>query len=54
MFSVIQRNTYFYNEFYVHLLCEFYVILGYDGMNCNIVYGVFYNVLWSAHSGYMQ
>jgi hypothetical protein len=23
----------FYNEFYVHLLCEFFVVLDYDEMN---------------------
>jgi hypothetical protein len=26
------------------LLCEFYVVLKYDEMNCNIISGVFYNV----------
>jgi hypothetical protein len=44
MFSVIQRSTYFYNEFYVHRLCEFSVVSNYDEMNCNIISGVFYNV----------
>jgi hypothetical protein len=38
-------------------LCEFSIVLEYDEMNCNIVYGVFYNVdflFWSADSGYMK
>jgi hypothetical protein len=38
------RKHIFYSEFYVHLLCEFSVMLDYDEMNCNIVFGVFYNV----------
>jgi hypothetical protein len=41
MFSVIQRSTYFYSEFYVHLLCDFSVMFDYDEMNCNIFFGVF-------------
>jgi hypothetical protein len=41
MFLVIQRNTNFYSEFYVHLLCEFFVMLDYDEMNYNLVYGGF-------------
>jgi len=44
MFLVIQKNIDFYNEFYVHFLYEFFVVLDYDEMNCNIVLGVFYNV----------
>jgi len=36
------------------LLCKFYVISKYDEMNCNIVFGIFYNVLWSAYFGYMK
>jgi len=44
MFLVIQRSINFYNELYVQLLCEFFVVLYYDGMNCTIVFGVFYNV----------
>jgi hypothetical protein len=48
MFSVIHRNIDFYNEFYVHILCEFSIVLDYDEMNCNIIFGVFYNVFWSA------
>jgi hypothetical protein len=44
MFSIIQKSIDFYIEFYVHLLCEFFVVSYYDEMNCNIVYGVFYNV----------
>jgi hypothetical protein len=43
--SVIHRSIKFYSKFYVHLLCEFFVMLNYDEMHCNIVYGVFYNVL---------
>ncbi len=39
--SVIQRNIDFYYEFYVHLLCEFFVVLDYDEMNCNLVSQVF-------------
>jgi hypothetical protein len=44
MFSVMQRNTNFYNEIYVHLLCEFSIMLNYDEMNCIFVFGVFNNV----------
>jgi len=54
MFLVIQRSTNFYNEFYVYLLCEFFVVLDYDEMNCNVVFGVFYNAFWSVDSSYMQ
>jgi hypothetical protein len=54
MFSIIQRNTDFYSEFYVHILCEFSIVLDYDEMICNLVFGVFYNVFWSANSSYMQ
>jgi len=54
MFSVIQISINFYNEFYVNLLCEYFEVLDYDEMNCNIVSGVFYNVFWSAIFGYMQ
>jgi hypothetical protein len=39
-----QKNTNFYSEFYVHLLCGFLVMLNYDEMNCNLVFGIFYNV----------
>jgi hypothetical protein len=42
MFSIIQKNTNFYNEIYVHLLCEFSILLDYDEMNCNLVFGVFF------------
>ncbi len=45
MFSVIQNSTNLYDELYVHLLCEFFVVLDYDEMNCNLICGVFYNVL---------
>jgi hypothetical protein len=41
MFSIIKRSTNFCNEFYVHLLCEFFVVLDYDEMNCNLGSGVF-------------
>jgi hypothetical protein len=54
MFLVILRSTDFYGEFYVHLLCEFSIVLGYDEMNCNIIFGIFYNVFWSENFGYMQ
>jgi hypothetical protein len=53
MFSIIQRSTNFYGQFYVHLLCDFFVVLEYDEMNCDMVSGVFYNVFWSANFGYM-
>jgi hypothetical protein len=35
-------------------LNEFYVVSKYDEMNYNLVFGVFYNVFWSAYFGYMQ
>jgi hypothetical protein len=54
MFLVIHRSTNFYNELYVQLLSEFFVVLDYDKMNCILVYGVFYIVFWSANFGYMQ
>jgi hypothetical protein len=41
MFSIIQRSTNFYNGFYVHLLCGFLVVLNYDEINCNFVFGIF-------------
>jgi hypothetical protein len=44
MFLVIKRNINFYNEFYVHILCEIFVVLEYDEKNYNIVFGIFYNV----------
>ncbi len=37
MLSIIQRSTNFYNEFYVDLLCEFFIVLDYGEMNWNIV-----------------
>jgi hypothetical protein len=40
----MQRNTNFYSEFYVHLLCECFVVLNYDEMNYNFAFRVFYNV----------
>ncbi len=42
MFSIIQRSTNFYNEFYVHLLCGFPIMLDYNEMNCNLVSRFFY------------
>jgi hypothetical protein len=44
MFLIIHRSIDFYNEFYVHLSCGFLVVLDYDEMNCNLVFGIFYNV----------
>ncbi len=41
MFSVLQKNIDFNNEFYVHLLCELFVMLNYDEMNYNLISGVF-------------
>jgi hypothetical protein len=41
MFIVIQKNNFFYNELYVHRLCEIFVVLDYDEMNYNLVFGVF-------------
>jgi hypothetical protein len=40
--------------FMFKLLCEFVVVSKYDEMNCNFFFGVFYNVLWGANSGYMK
>jgi hypothetical protein len=54
MFSIIQRSTDFYNEFCVQLLCEFSIVLDYDEMNCTLIFGVLYNVLWSVDFGYLQ
>jgi hypothetical protein len=44
MFLVIQKSTDFYNEFYIHFLYEFSIVLDYDEMNCNIIFGVYFNV----------
>jgi hypothetical protein len=38
----------------MYIFCEFFVVLEYDEINCNIVFGVFYNVLWNANFGYMK
>jgi hypothetical protein len=46
MFSVIQICADFYNEFYIHLLCEFFLMLDYDEMNCNLVFGVFFTMYY--------
>jgi hypothetical protein len=40
--------------FMLKLLCEFAVVSEYDEMNCNFVFGVFYNVVWGADFGYMK
>jgi hypothetical protein len=53
MFLVIQRNKNFYIEFYVHILCEFFVMSNYDEMNCNHVFGDFYDVFWNVDFDYM-
>jgi hypothetical protein len=54
MFLIIHKSTYFYCEFFIHILCEIFVVSNYDEMNYNIVSGVFSNVFWSANFGYMQ
>jgi hypothetical protein len=36
------------------LLCEFSIISKYDEMNCNIVFGVFFNVYWNENSNYIK
>jgi hypothetical protein len=36
------------------LLSEFYVVSKHDEMNCDIVFGVFYNVFLGENFGYMQ
>jgi hypothetical protein len=48
MVLIIQIIINFYDEFYVHLLCELFIVLDYDEMNYNIVSKVYYNVFWSA------
>jgi hypothetical protein len=35
-------------------LCEFSIVSEHDEMNCNIVFGVFYNVFWNVDIGYMK
>jgi hypothetical protein len=40
--------------FMFKLLCEFVVVLEYDEMNLNFVFGVVYNVLWSVDFGSMK
>jgi hypothetical protein len=47
MFLEIQKSTNFYNEFYIHLLCEFFVVSDYDEMN--LVYGVFFKMSYEVH-----
>jgi len=34
----------FYSEFYVHLLCEFFVVSDYDEMNCNFIFWSFFTM----------
>jgi hypothetical protein len=41
MFLVIEIITNFYSEFYLHLLCEFFIVLNYDEMNYNLISGIF-------------
>ncbi len=41
MFLVIHKSIDFYNEFYVQLLWEFFVVLNYDEMNYTLFFGVF-------------
>jgi hypothetical protein len=53
VFNNVERHK-LYSEFYVHILCEFFIVSYYDEMNCNLVSGVFYNVFWSDDFGYMQ
>jgi hypothetical protein len=36
------------------LLCEFSWVTEYGEMNCDLVFGTFYNVFWSADSSYMK
>jgi hypothetical protein len=38
------KSTNFYNELYVHFLCEFFVVSDQEEMNRNLIFGVFYNV----------
>jgi hypothetical protein len=40
-FLIMQRSTYFYSEFYIELLCEFFIVLDHDEMNYNLVSGNF-------------
>jgi hypothetical protein len=54
MFIVIQKNTDFYIEFYVHIVVWIFLVWKYDEMKCNLVSGVFYNVFLSADSYYMK
>ncbi len=41
---VIQKITYFCNDFMFMLWCEFFVISKFDEINCNVISGVLYNV----------
>jgi hypothetical protein len=36
------------------LLCELFVVTNYDEMNCDFVFGFFYNVLQKTYSSYMK
>jgi hypothetical protein len=54
MFLIIQKNIDFCSEFYVYIVVWIFVVIEYDEMNYNIVYGVFYNVFWSVDSSYIK
>jgi hypothetical protein len=43
IFNNIEKHS-FYNEFYVHLLCGFSIVLDYGEINYNLVSRIFYNV----------
>jgi hypothetical protein len=42
MYLVIQKTINFYNGFYVQVLCDFFVVLYYDEINCIIIFGNFF------------
>jgi hypothetical protein len=54
MVLIIQIITNFYNEFYVHLSCELFIVLDYDEMNYNIVSKVFIMYFEVKIYNYMQ
>jgi hypothetical protein len=41
MFLAIQKNIDFYNEFYVHFVCEFFIVSNYNEMNCKLFLELF-------------
>jgi hypothetical protein len=56
MFIVIQKNTDFYSEFYVHIVVWVVLVWDNDEMKCNLVFEVFkmYSemkilVIWNNH-----